>query len=211
MTVINERAVVEWRRKRRAPGMVERSACQRLRALASRVPADQAIVELGAFKGRSTGWLLLGAQDGHGAHVTSVDPWGARRDDYVGRFQVFTGAYPVFEARMARIGAGPDRLTVRRGYAADVGRSWSGPSVGLLWHDAGHGVEDLAEDLTAWAPHVAPGGVVVCHDACQPAYGVVEGARTVLDSPGWDWAGRAIHPWAKHPRRRGVLVVRRAQ
>src|SRR5690606_15270126 len=58
-----------------AVGLVENPCCFRLREYAAKVPADQAIVELGAFKGRTTGWLALGASEGNGAVVHSVDPW----------------------------------------------------------------------------------------------------------------------------------------
>jgi hypothetical protein len=208
--VIDTDVVTDWRRRHRAPGLVERAACARLRALAAAVPAGEAIVELGAYRGRATGWLLLGAQEGHGAHVTSVDPWEQRAgQDYEGRIAGVESARPGFEEYTRRIGATGERLTVRQGYAADVGRSWSGPPVGLLWHDAGHGAEEVAADLAVWLPHMAPGAVVALHDAGNPLWGVTEGARRVLvDAPGWDWGGRELTLWARRPERRGLLLVR---
>src|SRR5690606_41792884 len=74
-TVINAGLVTRWwPRRLRHPGLVELAVCQRLRALAAQVPADAAIVGLGAYQGRATGWLLLGASEGQGAHVPTVDP-----------------------------------------------------------------------------------------------------------------------------------------
>ena len=42
--------------------------------LAAMVPADEAIVELGTYRGASACWLAAGAQSGLGAHVWTIDP-----------------------------------------------------------------------------------------------------------------------------------------
>ena len=117
--MIRSSLVTDWSRLSRQRGQVELAACQLLRDLAARVPADQAIVELGAFAGRSTGWLLLGAQDGHGAHVTTVDPWERYAGDYYD-YPEYLAARRRFEAWMARIGATPDRHTVVQDVAHQV-------------------------------------------------------------------------------------------
>ena len=129
-TVINAGLVTRWwPRRLRHPGLVELAVCQRLRALAAQVPADEAIVELGAYQGRATGWLLLGASEGQGAHVTTVDPWTLYkpRQDTPEELSVLYGraeTYAVFKQHMDAIGATPDRLTVKRGYAHTIGRKW---------------------------------------------------------------------------------------
>src|SRR5690554_7902537 len=116
-----------WRRRWRRPGLVWLAVCERLRALAAQVPADEAIVELGAYTGRATGWLLLGASEGQGAHVTTVDPWTLYkpRQDTPEELSVLYGraeTYAVFRQHMDAIGATPDRLTVKRGSAKKIGR-----------------------------------------------------------------------------------------
>lgn len=45
-----------------------------LRELAMGVPADQAIVEIGTYRGKSACYLADGAAAGNGAHVWTVDP-----------------------------------------------------------------------------------------------------------------------------------------
>src|SRR5690606_27245307 len=50
---------------------------------AARVPAEQAIVEIGVYRARTTCWLASGAQSGHGAHVWGVDPWDLPQHDPV--------------------------------------------------------------------------------------------------------------------------------
>jgi len=205
-----------------AKGAVERAVCRRLRVLAQAVAADHRIVELGAFKGRTTGWLALGAEEGNGAVVTTVDPWELRPlsswpDGYfdlkvIGEYGQ-RATYDAFREHMTRCGIdakgrGAAQVEIRKGYAATVGERWSSP-IGLLWHDAEHTAEAVAADLEVWAPHVVPGGWVVLHDAGNPNFGVVEGAAKVLDNMHWNWRGRRLLRWKKRPDRRGALFVRR--
>lgn len=218
--VIDAGKVTQWRRGRRAKGLVERAACERLRGLAGQVPSDEAIVELGAYRGRATGWLLLGASEGGGAHVTSVDPWGLRADAYSPWSPYYTdpAAEEAFIAHLSRIGAHPGVHTRVRGFAAAAGRTWPGPKVGLLWHDAEHTAGAVEEDLAAWAPHLAKDAVVVLHDAADPRHGVVEGAARVLGrgyergwayvgADGWVYADPQVIRWGRKPERRGLLIA----
>lgn len=222
--MIDAAAVVDFKI---AKGAVERAVCRRLRLLARQVPAEQAIVEIGAFKGRTTGFLALGAEEGNGATVTVVDPWDLRPaaswpKDYFDKAVVPEyGELSTFHAwrdHMARCGIeakGRGRAPVeyRKGYAVQVGARWSGP-IGLLWHDAEHTAEAVAADLEVWARHVVPGGWVALHDAGNPNFGVIEGARKVLGNSSWAWGSRELLLWhsksAKaRPDRRGALFVRR--
>src|SRR5690606_41633810 len=73
----------------------------------------------------------LGASEGQGAHVTTVDPWTLYkpRQDTPEELSVLYGraeTYAVFKQHMDAIGATPDRLTVKRGYAHTIGRKWVG-------------------------------------------------------------------------------------
>jgi len=222
---IDPAAVTAWKKKRRPRGQVERPACELLRQLAAQVPADRMIVELGAFYGRTTGYLALGASEGHGAQVLTVDPWDSRPVDSWGDSGHAPGvlaqygspdAHAGFLAHMAACGIdakqrGNAPVIWRKGYADTVGARWTGKPVGLLWHDAEHEADAVEADLAAWLPRLADRAVVVLHDAGNPGFGVIEGAARVLaDAPGFDWAGRTLTAWQKRPNRRGTLLVRKA-
>jgi len=201
-------------------GLTERAACRRLRRLAAQVPAGQTIVELGAYKGRTTAWLALGASEGDGATVVSVDPWDLRADDdwpagyaqvepaYATGVYSQSGTFTAYRDHLRACGALMRVWTVR-GFAAEVGHGWQGQPVGLLWHDAEHTADAVADDLTAWLPHLAPGAVVALHDAGNPLMGVMAGAKRVLNNPDFDWRHRKLYRWRKDPTRRGMLVVRK--
>lgn len=196
-------------------GLTERAACKRLARLAADVPAEQVIVELGAFQGRTTAWLAWGSSAGKGARVFSVDPWTARDTDpeYAGEWEpgYARGDYAdpdtLTAYRAHLISTGADRhVTSIQATSTDAGQTWDGPAVGLLWHDAQHTAEAVHADLVAWMPHMAKRAVIALHDACHPAYGVIDGARAVLDRHVWS---ESIYPWAKKPDRRGMVVYRR--
>jgi predicted O-methyltransferase YrrM len=51
----------------------------------------------------------------------------------------------------------------------DAARVWSGP-IDFLYIDADHSYEGALADLTAWVPHVAPGGLVVGDDYDSAIY-----------------------------------------
>lgn len=197
-------------------GLTERAACRRLSTLAGQVDVRHAIVEMGSYRGRTAGWLALGAAQGNGAHITCIDPWDTIVDtpdeDYVkvekaygdGRY---ASAYAEFSAHATRAGLW-GRITPLEAQAGDVAAVWKQP-VGLLYHDALHTLEAVEADLRAWAPFVVSGGWVACHDLGNVHFGVEEGASRVLDNDDWDWAGRERLLWKKAPHRRGLLVVRR--
>lgn len=201
-----------------ALGFVEVPACERLRALAAQVPADQCIVELGAYKGRSTGWLALGASEGNGAPIVSIDCWDLRPpEDWPEASPAYTQAYsdPATEQaywdHIERTGIDPFVETIK-GFSVETAKDWKQlghPKIGLLWHDAAHHHEEVLADLKAWLPHMAKHAVVVLHDAGNPNYGVVSAAEEAFKRrTSWDWAGRQIDLWPKQPTKRGTLTVR---
>ena len=217
---VNVQAVTDFKI---AIGAVERAACQRLRKLATEVPADQAIVEIGSHLGRTAGFLGLGSTEGNGAPVTAIDPWEDRPldswpegyfDERVIAGYSEDGVQARFQAHIDECGLS-DVVTAKQGYADKVARYWRKP-VGLLWHDAEHTADALEADLKAWAKKVVPGGWVLAHDAGNAHFGVIEGARAALPADEWDWEsfdagtnGCGLFRWKKKPHLRGHMAIRK--
>lgn len=215
-----------------AVGLVENPCCFRLREYAAQVPADQAIVELGAFKGRTTGWLALGASEGNSAPVVSVDPWydGEIPEGYedhapsVAEYtKTATKNHYLFHLAECGIVVKPENVEIGPGVvvphqatAVDTAATYNGPKVGLLWHDALHRREDVRDDLRAWLPHLAKDAIVVVHDVGDSVLGegVMAGVQDVFGRRK-AWKSREIVPWVKvnpdgTPRpmgKRGFLVL----
>ena len=136
--------------------------------LASRIPPDEAIVELGTFRGASAIWMAAGATAGMGAHVWTIDP-----HDLPGH-RTTTGLGPgtiAYEDPNIRLDAirqidesgYADHITMIRGFSVDEAERWRGPQVGLLFIDGDHREHAARLDLRSWQPHLSR-NAVVCFD-----------------------------------------------
>lgn len=134
-----------------------------LRALAAEVPADQAIVEIGSFRGKSTAFLAQGAKDGHGARVFAVDPWDLPGNVYGKHGFTAPEVREAFE-RQLRACRLWSRVTPVQAFSTDAAASWSGPPVGLLFIDGDHEEASVLADVAAWSPLLVPGGVIAFDD-----------------------------------------------
>jgi predicted O-methyltransferase YrrM len=149
------------------PGLVAREDGIVLAKMAASVPADQAIVEIGAHRGLSTCWLAAGSkEDGAGALVTSIDPWplaGVAEDFREDVVWAEEGAMEQHARNLAKVGVS-EIVTAVRGTAVDVAASWPGTPIGMLFHDADHSYEAVKDDYLAWLPYLVPGCWVAVHD-----------------------------------------------
>jgi predicted O-methyltransferase YrrM len=145
-------------------GSVTEEEAGELMRLASEVPPETCIVEVGSHRGRSTAALALGAND---APVYAIEP-----------HEVFEGMYGstfgpedrrAFFENMLRVGVVEDVRLVNLSSEV-VSKGWTRP-IGLLWIDGDHTLEAVRRDFEAWEPFLKPGGVVAFHDALDPAGG----------------------------------------
>jgi hypothetical protein len=161
---------------------------RRLAYLASTVPAKQAIVELGSWKGKSTAYLAAGSKFGHCASVFAVDHWVGHPELQYLFPDPSTTTLPEFLRNMEWQGH-LDIVTPLSGKTVDVARTWTRP-IGLLFIDAAHEYEAVKEDFLAWSPFVGVGGWVAFHDAGAPGPRQVIGEE-ILGHAAW---GEIIAP-----------------
>lgn len=137
---------------------------------ATQVPADQEIVELGVFQGRTALQLAWGASLGHGAHVTGIDPWDLPGNVYS---PPFTDAESRTWARhwVDTLGYS-DKITLLQGFSHDPeiieATMMRSGLVGLLFVDGDHTKEGAKRDIVSWAPHLAPGARIAVDDYGHP-------------------------------------------
>jgi predicted O-methyltransferase YrrM len=145
-------------------GLIEPAEGQQLARIAARIPADLAIVEIGSHRGLSSCWLISGSRDGHGAHVTCIDPWPLYGADVVDTDQAWAeeGALERWSRNVGSIDGWP-LVTPLRSTAIAVAGTWAKP-VGFLFHDADHAYQAVIDDYLAWLPYLAPGAWVAVHD-----------------------------------------------
>jgi hypothetical protein len=168
-------------------GLIPDEVGDALYALAqTEVKADEVIVELGSFKGKSTCYLAAGARAGSGAHVYAVDAWDTP-GNVTGRHGFAEpGVREAFDAQVAAMGL-TDQVTPLQGFTVEVAtrfRSITPAKVGLLYVDADHGYESVYRDVRAWEPHLALGAIVAFDDWRTPKNPGVERAVDQLVGEG---------------------------
>jgi len=152
--------------------------CRLLAYLAGQTPPVGCIVEIGAFKGKSTAWLIEGAELADRRRtLVSIDPHVRKSwDDF---------AQTVAKFDLERRG-----LEIHRAFSNEIGANWNRP-IALLWIDGGHDYEDVVSDIEQFAPHVVPNGWIVFDDAAGTAYpGVARAiAERMRHRDGFDFVG----------------------
>jgi hypothetical protein len=177
-----------------------------LKRYASMVPEDQAIVEIGAYKGRSMCWLAAGSNEGNKAPVFSVDLWEegpgyalTRNKRRIPRPYAEPTTREAYEKLREEYGYG--LVTPIRGDSPTIARAFSQP-VGMLFIDGDHTEHGVAADVEAWLPKVD--GIIAFHDMNAP--GVLSTLKHTLEQPqsGWQQV-EAVRLLAVYTRQENVM------
>jgi predicted O-methyltransferase YrrM len=158
---------------RRVQAATPEDVMMALADLAVRVPADQEIVEIGVFHGRTALQLAWGARQGQGAHVTGIDLWDSPGNTYG---PPFTDPSTKRWAHHHVQSLGYSRsITLVQGFSHEVAATWEGPPVGLLFVDGDHSKDGARRDIEAWIPYLAPDAKIAVDDYGHPDWpGVAE-------------------------------------
>jgi hypothetical protein len=144
-------------------GLVSDEVGERLAELAYDVPRTNAIIELGAFKGKSTAYIAEGARLGGNAHVWTVDPWDLPGNiDGKHHFAQHV-TREAFRVQVHSMGL-DEFITPIQDFSLRAADRWEGPEVGLLYIDGSHTYTDVRADYEAWEKHLAPRATVVFDD-----------------------------------------------
>lgn len=137
--------------------------------MAQRIKADQAIVEIGSYCGRSTVCLGWGSRLGHRARVYAIDPHTGS-DEHQHYMQGTVGSLPYFRASIQR--ADLESLVHELVMTSEAATSHVQEPVGLVFIDGDH--ELAHEDLCLWYDKVAPRGLFLFHDSVGGGWPRVE-------------------------------------
>ncbi|MET8180765.1 class I SAM-dependent methyltransferase [Streptomyces sp. NPDC005336] len=129
------------------------------------------LLEVGTYCGRST-ILLADAARATGTVAVTVDHhrgseeqqpgWEYHDPDVVDPEIGRMDTLPTFRRTLHQAGL-EDHVIAVVGRSPQVAAVWGRP-VGLVFIDGGHTDEHASGDYEGWAPHVAPGGLLVIHD-----------------------------------------------
>lgn len=139
----------------------------RLSYLASIVPKDLTIVEIGSFKGRSTCFLGMGSKYGNEAKVYGIDPW-----DKGLPYRDATRTYwdeeneKQFYVNIESLNL-KNIVTGIKNFSLEEVKKWD-KKIGLLHIDGDHTYEGVKNDYNAWKNFLVPNSIIAFHDANMP-------------------------------------------
>lgn len=162
--------------------LIEQVAMDHLADLAGKVPADQAVVEIGTHHAANLANMAHGAKAGEGAKCYGIDPYGSG-DIYRGRphmLKRYTSADLDIAREHLREAKVVKQTSIIIGTSTEAATGWTGPKVGLLVIDAEHRKPNVLSDFRAWQPHLEPGAVIAFDDYEQRFHGVIEAVTELV-------------------------------
>ena len=139
--------------------------------LAKNTTDEKAIVEIGAWHGRSTLSLARGSTLGSQSRVYSVDT-------HEGLQGIGSKTYNALLENLYRSGLN-DLVTIIKSRSDIAGKKWNHGPIGLLFIDAAHDYKSVKTDFSVWSKHLDNGSYVAFHDANQ--YGPNKLIRELLE------------------------------
>ena len=160
---------------RATEGMIDLEEFRLLHRLA-REAESGCIVEVGAWRGRSSVALGLGSLEGHGVPVFAFDP----HEEFVG---VLGGKFgpadrAAFYRAMLDSGCWSAVRLVNLS-SEQVAPQWDRP-IALLWIDGDHSDRGVRRDFHGWLPHLTSDARVAFDDAVNPKLGPARLIRDLL-------------------------------
>jgi hypothetical protein len=158
----------------------------RLAAAAARSRPDGAVVEIGSFRGKSA--VVLASTAGS---LIAIDPHaGSDRGPQEIEADATRGDadFDAFHANLAAAGVA-DRVRHVRKFSDDAHQDVTGP-LSLLYGDGAHRFGPARADLRDWGRRVAPGGVMLVHDAFSSIGVTLALLVECAWSPRWRYVGR---------------------
>lgn len=167
-------------------GWLTEAQAARLAAAAGRERPAGAVVEIGSFRGKSA--VVLAAAAGS---LVAIDPHaGSDRGPQEIAADAARGDadFQAFHANLAAAGVA-DRVRHVRKFSGDAHADVTGP-LSLLYVDGAHRFGPARADLRDWGARVAPGGVMLVHDAFSSIGVTFALLVECFLSPRWRYAGR---------------------
>lgn len=157
--------------------------------LLSSVPEGGIFVELGAYKGKSTSFIMTEiSNQGRNIEFYTVDTFlgdsGSLDQKEVEAYTKVNTSKMIEEFREnTKHLSHLSNFSVLQGYSYDLADDFADNSVSALFIDAGHSYESVLKDINAWLPKIASGGIIAGHDYNNVWPGVIKAVNEVFGKP----------------------------
>ena len=162
----------------------------RVMARAADTPTGGCIVEIGSFRGRST--IAIARSAPSGVDIYAIDPHAGNDrgpQEIVGFATEAQEDHEVFVANLRRAGV-DERVRHVRKFSHEAHDDV--PSgVDMLHIDGAHRFGPARSDIRSWGGRVAPGGVMLIHDAFSSIGVTLAILSSLLFSGRWRYVGRS--------------------
>lgn len=159
-------------------GRIPVSTGELLKRLASNVDPQFCIVEIGAFKGRSTCFLAEGADPN--TRIISIDAHGLPGSQR-GKGDMYVGVREEYLRNIASYS------NVQPVHALSHDAPLPDQPIGLLWIDGDHSYDACRGDVDRFGPLVVRGGHIVLDDYNHKNNGVVKVVHEMRKDPRWSY------------------------
>ncbi len=129
------------------------------------------LLEIGSYCGRSTIWLARAAAAletvvfavDHHRGSEEHQPGEAFHDDELTNADGDFDSLPAFRRNLASHGVEGSVIPIITD-AGTLAKHWPASPLGMVFIDGGHSLAAALADYRAWAPRLAPGGILAIHD-----------------------------------------------
>lgn len=159
-----------------------------LQSLASTLPENCRVINIGGAVGTSTAAILRGVEHLGNAFVLSIDIKDCPEEIETLKKQGLPYEYPRFEQKIS------DSLNVAEGLAERIEKKLMG-EIDMVFVDGSHSYEGVYLDLIDYSKILKPGGLLVCHDYEDPRQGEVTAAinQWQKEAGWWLVIGRVLY------------------
>jgi len=125
------------------------------------------IIEVGAYRGRSTVFLGRGALDGKQRKIYSIDP----HEEFVGVLGGVFGPKDRAAFYRAMLATGCSEIVALINLSSEMFSAFWKHPVSLLWIDGDHSEQGVRRDFECWLPSLVDDSVIAFDDATDPILG----------------------------------------
>lgn len=151
---------------KKTEGMITLEEAELLYNLAKEVSSG-CIIEIGAFRGRSTIALAYGSIQGHKAPLYSIEP----HEDFQGVLGGQFGAEDRAAFYQAMLDTSCYKTSRLINLSSEVVTPGWDKQVGLLWIDGDHTFEGVKRDFECWEPFLSHEALIAFDDSLNPDLG----------------------------------------
>ena len=150
--------------------------CECYRFLIANSPANASFVEVGAWLGKSTSFLLDNKQKNQ--TVTCVDTWkgSANELETFHKLATQTDIFEIFKENM-----GAREYTTIQLPSVEAAQQFEDGTLDAVFIDAEHTYEAVKADIAAWYPKVKKGGYLAGHDYAPGFDGLIQAVHEAFE------------------------------